>query len=199
MSNRTTTRRWRIYHVPEEAVLSLFIGRRTPECLYLPVPTNLPADAVVRDVKHCWENNTFGFRVESAEFDVVADGDMTPTAGLLEWESLKVMPDPGSADNPMRYDLLAAAMDETQHLRGIFGDLRNDSPAIKAAYEQGVQEEGERVLGHLSAAIGDWKKSNDSDKGIVIAALSMTASCITHRGITREEALSKLAPSARNR
>jgi hypothetical protein len=54
----------------------------------------------------------------------------------------------------------------------------------------GIDEEGRRVLGRIREGIASWEKEpRPPDAGIVIACLDVLSTCITHRGVSRDEAV----------
>jgi hypothetical protein len=54
----------------------------------------------------------------------------------------------------------------------------------------GIDEEGARILGRIREAIASWEEEpRPPDAGIVIAALDVLSCCITHRGVSRDDAL----------
>jgi hypothetical protein len=54
----------------------------------------------------------------------------------------------------------------------------------------GVNEEGARILARIRDGIASWERHPDDPKsGPVIACLEVLSTCITHRGITREQAI----------
>jgi hypothetical protein len=65
----------------------------------------------------------------------------------------------------------------------------------------GIDEEGARILARIREAIASWEEEpRPPDAGIVIAALDVLSCCITHRGVSRDDAakaaLDRLAPGA---
>jgi hypothetical protein len=65
----------------------------------------------------------------------------------------------------------------------------------------GVNEEGARILARIREAIASWEEEpRPPDAGIVIACLDVLSCCITHRGVSRDDAvkaaLDRLAPGA---
>lgn len=82
-------------------------------------------------------------------------------------------------------------------LGGIIGDLREDSSAYRRGLADGVGKEGERVLGRIRDAVHSWEGEPDPTlRGMVQAALEELAVCITHRGITHEDALARVRAEA---
>lgn len=54
----------------------------------------------------------------------------------------------------------------------------------------GTDEEGARVLARIREAIASWRQyPDDPESGMVIANLEVLSTCITHRGITCDEAV----------
>jgi hypothetical protein len=54
----------------------------------------------------------------------------------------------------------------------------------------GTDEEGRRILGRIRDAIASWEEEPRSpDAGIVVAALDVLSTCITHRGVSRDDAV----------
>jgi hypothetical protein len=54
----------------------------------------------------------------------------------------------------------------------------------------GVNEEGARILARIREAIASWEEEPlPADAGIVIAALDVLSCCITHRGVSRDDAV----------
>jgi hypothetical protein len=56
--------------------------------------------------------------------------------------------------------------------------------------QYGTDEEGARILGRIREGIASWRQyPADPDSGPVIACLEVLSTCITHRGITRGQAI----------
>jgi hypothetical protein len=54
----------------------------------------------------------------------------------------------------------------------------------------GVNEEGARILARIAEAIASWEEEpRPPDAGNVIAALEVLSCCITHRGVSRDDAV----------
>jgi hypothetical protein len=67
--------------------------------------------------------------------------------------------------------------------------------------QYGIREEGARILARIREAIASWEEEpRPPDAGIVIACLDVLSCCITHRGVSRDDAvkaaLDRLAPGA---
>ncbi len=101
-------------------------------------------------------------------------------------------------------ELLAVAeilQEELARLRGIFADLCQDSPPVDAAFTQGKTEgsliEAKQIQQRIDETIASWKaplapgSQIPDDANLVIACLEVLKTCITHRGVTREEAVAR--------
>jgi hypothetical protein len=58
--------------------------------------------------------------------------------------------------------------------------------------QDGVREEGERILARIREAIASWEREPDLElRSWVQSTLEVLSTCITHRGVTKEEALKR--------
>jgi hypothetical protein len=56
--------------------------------------------------------------------------------------------------------------------------------------QYGVNEEGARILGRIRDGIASWEQyPDDPESGPVIACLEVLSCCITHRGVSRDDAV----------
>lgn len=74
---------------------------------------------------------------------------------------------------------------------------------IDEAYERGVhdgvQQEGERLLARIHDVIRSWEAEPDDNlRGMVQAAFEVFSTAITHRGVTREQAITAALKRAKN-
>jgi hypothetical protein len=54
----------------------------------------------------------------------------------------------------------------------------------------GVNEEGARILGRIREGIASWQEEPDPNVlGLVQASLTVLSTCITHRGVSRDDAI----------
>jgi hypothetical protein len=54
----------------------------------------------------------------------------------------------------------------------------------------GTEEEGQRILGRIGEGIASWDSEPDPKvRGLVQASLRVLSTCITHRGVSRDDAV----------
>ncbi len=149
-------RRIRVYRLPEDAVLDLFHrqGSKWPDLIQIPV-LGLPPGAKVLRVVHEWDNLSFSFLVEHESFDSVPEGERPPIAGPLSYHILAVET-AADIEGHRRLRLLDHLEKENAQLRAVFGDLREDSPAAKAAYELGKADGRQDAKAELKDRIDGW-------------------------------------------
>jgi hypothetical protein len=85
MPNPAAENRYRLYRVPEDAVLQWFDAAcgHLPEYVVLPRAIGLPADATVVGAVTDWVTRSFLFRVASREFGSVPDGEEIPRVDVF--------------------------------------------------------------------------------------------------------------------
>jgi len=177
-------RRVRVYHVPESDVWELFQGRgqRLPEFLQMPVMDGVPPDCCIEQVHYDPYRRAFAFFLSHPSFDPVPEGDTAPGFGGLDSRihSVRITPEAQYA----------------AQLEGVIADLREDMLSESAAYrrgvEDGVRQEGERVLGRILKAVENWRQGDKETDRYAAYALEAIGSCITYRGVTREAALERV-------
>lgn len=139
-------RRARIYWASEDEVWELLRARwDIHPIMLLYFLEGVPADCKVERVFHFPERKAFGFYLTHPTFDPVPVGQHPPSAGEVRYEAVQVrlMPGEAGAAAGAHYPAYHALRAENERLRGILSDLREDSPRLKAMYEQGRAEERE--------------------------------------------------------
>ncbi len=152
----TNERRVRVYRLHEDIVLDLLHrqGAKWPDVIQIPV-LDLPPGAKVLRVLHEWDNLSFSFLVEHESFDPVPEWERPPVAGSLAYHVLAIET-VADVEGQRRLMLLNHLEKENAQLRAVFGDLREGSPAAKAAYELGKADGRQDAKAELKDRIDGW-------------------------------------------
>lgn len=129
------------FWMPEHQVVNLFAlyASGMPSYLNVPEILGLPEGATVGYVRHDPMRRAFWVVVYHPSFPAWADGADCPQLGRLNAEvhAVAVQRNPSGFDTLLWADHLLA---EVKRLRGVFDDLRLDSPPVDAAYERGYED-----------------------------------------------------------
>lgn len=143
---RPGERRVRVLWVPEDQLLTMLLmqSEQLPTAVVIPVMGDVPPGCEVEQVQHSWERRAFGFFLRHPSFAPVPEGDFAPSFAdaSRRHEAFVVEADASTPDACGRLKLVEALRRENDRLRGVFGDLMQDSPAARACYEQGKADAG---------------------------------------------------------
>jgi hypothetical protein len=128
------------FWIPEDYLLDLFCQPDGTLRQYVSVlePTGIPADANISQVRHDYRTKCFWVLVYHPSLPEWAEGAECPQLGRLAYEHHRV--EARVEDEKGRILWARHLLEEVRRLRDVFADLRQDSPAIDAAYRQGVED-----------------------------------------------------------
>lgn len=145
-------RRAKAYWISEDRLFLMcqMLSGNMPDMIGIPRAENIPAGATVERCIHSPERRAFLFQVHHPSFPLWPDGEHCPPGEELSvvWDYITIH------KGGKTVDYLKHLQEENDRLRGIFGDLRLDSPAIDAAYRQGMIDFWNKPTKEIEAVIG---------------------------------------------